>query len=70
MEGYEQCDLGVEPNIEASIYDYLDEEGNVDAGRYANAGYYCENCAIKAHDAPAYQPPACFNVNTTISVMQ
>ena len=47
------------------------DDGNVDAGKYGNGNYYCENCAIKEyHHADPYQPPACFNVNTSISVME
>ena len=67
MRGYEQCDLG---DGAVPIDEYLDVEGNVDAGKYGGGNYYCENCAIKTHGVTAYQPPACFNVNTNISVME
>lgn len=65
MVGYEQCDLW----DNGTIGDWLDKDKTRDAWRYANAGYRCENCAIK-WGATIYQPPACFNVNTNISVMK
>jgi len=66
-EGREQCDLAWDRNEKTDIDDIIAINPEEDApSRYANNGYYCQNCAIKWGPEDAqYIPPACFNVNAT-----
>ena len=68
-QGREKCDLGANNN-NTIIGDYLDEFGHVDAGRYANNNYKCNDCAIEKpnEDVPNV---ACFNIGeTNLSVQE
>ena len=69
-EWYEDCDLwwtSTQRDNGIAIHDYLDLHW-LDAGRYANDWYSCENCAIKKQWY--YEAPACNWISTTLSVQK
>lgn len=71
MDDWEECDLWGDENEEVDIDNYLDSDRNYSAWRYANDGYYCEDCRIRQNNNEfVYQPPQCLWTNTTISIME
>ncbi len=68
----EECDLWWDEDEEIDIDRYLDEDRDYRAGRYEDAGYYCEDCRIRESETNeyVYQPPQCLWTNVPISVME